>query len=144
MEHEKSVSEISWTMELASHVPTVCSVVGKNKNRGRSAEGNQKQKKRRNKHKAQKSNVFVNVPAPEVATQEEAIGDGDLLILDVMPSTSGDITSHKTDVVADASGNEGDISTRHPLNIHLGSATYQRIEQGLTQGLRICAGIWWL
>lgn len=44
---------------------------------------------------------------------------GDLLILDVMPSTSGDITSHKTDVVADASGNEGDISTRHPLNIHV-------------------------
>lgn len=53
-------------------------VVGKNKNRGRNAEGNQKQKRRRNKYRAQKSNVSVNVLAPEVATQEEAIGDGNI------------------------------------------------------------------
>ncbi|KZS16715.1 Uncharacterized protein APZ42_017296 [Daphnia magna] len=98
------------TMELARRV------VGKNKNRGRNAEGNQKQKRRRNKYRAQKSNVSVNVLAPEVATQEEAIGDGDPLILDVMPSTSGDVTSHKTDVVADAYGNEEDMSARTPLN----------------------------
>ncbi|KAK4006153.1 hypothetical protein OUZ56_011308 [Daphnia magna] len=66
MENEKSVSEIPSTMELASHVLTVCI-------------------SSLNKHE----NVKFKV--------------GNLWILDVMPSTSGDVTSQKTDVLADAS-----------------------------------------